>query len=284
VRIGGNPIKGQEPSIFVNVDTTTVEGLKRAKRLGLAQSGLADTIVTTYVHELHDLFDKQHRGRLFAMFRHPVDRAVSLFHYLKYVCINFFFYSVLFLFYVLDSYNLAFVLFSSCLQADWEPTYSPSLAKMSIEDYAKSGMAENNWLTRTLAHRSDEAILTDDDLQKAIDIIRRKILVGLLSEKEESMERIEKFFGWKYRVNPKNQEICRARLLGAGINTNKENTSEKLTPGTSAYDLLANENLFDLKLYDMVTSLFVEQSSYFNAVPDGFRLKNATCCKCQATC
>lgn len=252
VGIGGNPIKGQEPSVFVNVDTTTVEGLKRAKRLGLAQSGLADTIVTTYVHELHELFDKQHRGRLFAMFRHPVDRAVSLFHYLKY--------------------------------ADWEPTYTPSLAKMSIEDYAKSGMAENNWLTRTLAHRSDEAVLTDDDLQKAIDIIRRKILVGLLSEKEESMERIEKFFGWKYRVNPKNQEICRARLLGAGINTNKENTSEKLTPGTTAYDLLANENLFDLKLYDMVTTLFVEQSSYFSAVPDGYRLKNATCCKCQATC
>ncbi len=96
--IGGNPIKGQEPSVFVNVDTTTVEGLKRAKRLGLAQSGLADTIVTTYVHELHELFDKQHRGRLFAMFRHPVDRAVSLFHYLKYVCIKFFFYSVLFCF------------------------------------------------------------------------------------------------------------------------------------------------------------------------------------------
>lgn len=181
-------------------------------------------------------------------------------------------------------YNSFHSSFSFCLQADWEPTYSPSLAKMSIEDYAKSGMAENNWLTRTLANRSDEAVLNDDDLQKAIDIIRRKFLVGLLSEKEESMERVEKYFGWKYRVNPKNQEICRARLLGAGSNTNKENTGEKLTPGTSAYDLLANENLFDLKLYDMVTTLFVEQASYFSTVPDGFRLKDATCCKCEATC
>lgn len=59
--------------------------MERAKKLGLAQSGLADLIVTTYVYEANDLFDTQHRGRLFSVFRHPVDRAISMFHYLQYV-------------------------------------------------------------------------------------------------------------------------------------------------------------------------------------------------------
>ena len=68
---------------FINVDTTTVEGLHRAKRLGLAQCGLARAIVIRHVFESDILFDSKHKGRLFAVFRHPVDRQVSLFNYLK---------------------------------------------------------------------------------------------------------------------------------------------------------------------------------------------------------
>jgi len=63
---------------------------------------------------------------------------------------------------------------------------------MSVEEYAQSGMAENNWLTRTLANKSDDAELSDDDVNKAMDIIRRKFMIGLLSRKEETMERFEK--------------------------------------------------------------------------------------------
>lgn len=153
---------------------------------------------------------------------------------------------------------------------------------MSIEEYAKSGMAENNWLTRTLAHKSDDAVLTDDDLQKAVGIVRRKFLVGLLSEKDETMDRVERYFGWKFRINPKNQEICRAKLLGAGTNANLEHKNEKPLPGTLAYDLLASENLYDLLLYKDISTLFVEQRAFFNDTSDGFRLKDATCCKCEA--
>jgi hypothetical protein len=166
------------------------------------------------------------------------------------------------------------------IQADWEPTYNPQLASMSVEEYAQSGMAENNWLTRTLANKSDDAELTDDDVNKAMDIIRRKFMIGLLSRKEETMERFEKFFGWKYRINPTNQENCRVRLLGSGANANTEHKKEKPKPGTPAYDLLANENLYDIQVYEYVESLFDEQAVFVEGIPDGFRMEGATCCKC----
>lgn len=71
-------------SPFVNTDTTTLAGLKRAKQLNLGQSELADVIVVQHLYEAESLFDDEHRGRLFAMFRHPIDRALSMFYYLQY--------------------------------------------------------------------------------------------------------------------------------------------------------------------------------------------------------
>ena len=41
-----NSVKGQDSTPFVNVDPTTIHGLERAARMGLAESNLADAIVT----------------------------------------------------------------------------------------------------------------------------------------------------------------------------------------------------------------------------------------------
>jgi len=68
-------------SPFVNVDTTKIPGIERAKSLGLAESNLADFIVSPHIRELEQIFTPKARGRLFGIFRHPVDRAVSMFYY-----------------------------------------------------------------------------------------------------------------------------------------------------------------------------------------------------------
>jgi hypothetical protein len=81
VDIGGDTMN--EPSKFVNVDTTHIPGLEKAKRLGLVESGLAEVIVIRHVFDAEQLFNQQQRGRLFAVFRHPLERAVSMFNYLK---------------------------------------------------------------------------------------------------------------------------------------------------------------------------------------------------------
>eukprot|EP00549_Striatella_unipunctata_P004551 CAMPEP_0118697722 /NCGR_PEP_ID=MMETSP0800-20121206/14706_1 /TAXON_ID=210618 ORGANISM="Striatella unipunctata, Strain CCMP2910" /NCGR_SAMPLE_ID=MMETSP0800 /ASSEMBLY_ACC=CAM_ASM_000638 /LENGTH=505 /DNA_ID=CAMNT_0006597269 /DNA_START=173 /DNA_END=1690 /DNA_ORIENTATION=+ len=244
---GGNP--GQDRSPFVNVDTTTVDGIARAKALGFADSGLADFVVTPFIYEANDLFTKTANGRLFTVFRHPVERAISMFYYIQ--------------------------------VADWEPTYKPELKSWTLEQYATSDIIENNWMTRQLSNQLG-GDLTEDNLKVALEVIRRKFLVGLMSEMETTMGRFEKFFRWKYHVNPTNQEKCRVQLLSGGANSNSKNKpkKEKPKPGDKVYELLAWQNNYDLQLYEYIEALFQEQEAFVNGLPDDFRLMDATCCKC----
>jgi len=77
-----------EGATYVNVDTTSKEGLIRAKKLGLVQSNLADVVVTPYLYESADLFndlpeETEKKGRCFTILRHPIERAMSVFFYLQ---------------------------------------------------------------------------------------------------------------------------------------------------------------------------------------------------------
>uniref|UniRef100_A0A7S0C679 Sulfotransferase domain-containing protein n=1 Tax=Proboscia inermis TaxID=420281 RepID=A0A7S0C679_9STRA len=209
---------------------------------------MADAIVTPYIFDANPVFDAKHRGRLFTVFRHPVDRAVSLFQYLQI--------------------------------ADWEPTYDPSLKDMTIAEYAKGERVENNWMTRFLSD-SMSGDLNDAHLDAAMDVVRRKFIVGLLSRKEDTMERLERMFRWKFSVNPKNQEICRDNLLTGGANSNSANKKkDKPKPGSEEYDLLAWQNNYDIPLYEYIESLFDEQEELVKDIPVGYRNIDAHCCKC----
>ena len=68
-------------SPFVNIDSTTVAGIQRAKELGFADAQLAQVVVSPFVFETNDLFTQTAKGRLFSVFRHPIDRAISMFYY-----------------------------------------------------------------------------------------------------------------------------------------------------------------------------------------------------------
>ena len=56
------------------------------------------------------------------MFRHPIDRAVSMFYYIR--------------------------------VADWEPSYKPELQGWKMDQYATSDIVENNRMTRQLSNPS----------------------------------------------------------------------------------------------------------------------------------
>ena len=109
-----NPLFGWNQLITLNiVDTTTPQGIDRAISMGLLRDGnaLPEIIFSPYLHESSNLFkDTSYQGRIFCVFRHPIERAVSLFYYLK--------------------------------KASWEPTFSVQLEQIeSIEDYAISEFA-----------------------------------------------------------------------------------------------------------------------------------------------
>jgi len=236
---------GESP--FINCDASTIPGLKRCKELGLVESNLADFIASPYVYELEEIFSPKARGRLFTVFRHPVDRAVSLFYYIQI--------------------------------ADWEPTYSPELAQLTMSQFATSKYIENNWMVRTLT-KAYAGEISDDHLNIAKDIIKRKFLVGLLSKKVETMERIEKFFQWRYRVHPENQEKCREKLLIGGSNSNSKNKQDKPKQGDGVWELIAAQNEYDIQLYEFIEEQFEVQEVLFKDIPDGFRSVNASCAKC----
>lgn len=66
---------------YVNVDTTSIDGLHRSANLGLAASKLADMMSSSYFEEVGMLFDLEHKGRAMTIFRHPIERAVSHYYY-----------------------------------------------------------------------------------------------------------------------------------------------------------------------------------------------------------
>lgn len=147
---------------YVNVDTTTLNGIERAKSLQFATTSLADVAYTPYLKELVDIFNPQFRARIFALFRDPVDRTMSLYHQ---------------------------------QQRDDE-----EVAEMSIVDYIRSSKYIDNFMTRALTRKHHEK-LSDDDLLQAMEFTRKYIVVGLSEEIDESITKFTDHFGWKTRMD-----------------------------------------------------------------------------------
>ena len=99
-----------EQGKYVNVDVTTEDGIDHAASLKLIDSNLADIIVSPLLHKASSsLFNENRKGRIMTIFRHPIDRVISIFYYLQ--------------------------------KATWEPTYNPVFKNMTLRDYAFSQYA-----------------------------------------------------------------------------------------------------------------------------------------------
>lgn len=227
---------------FVNIDTVHEEGIKRAVEMGFPGSGLADVIVSPLFNEATDLFTSESPARIFTVFQHPVHRALSMFKYLG--------------------------------SAHWEPTYQPQFKNWTLEQYAESDYVESNWMTRMLSNNMG-TMLSDDDFKLAASVLRDKILVGLTSDLPETTERIEKYFRWKFRHNPEEQEQCRDSWLG------KDSSVPHLDEDSRAWQLLSDQNAYDMGLYEIALQLWKDQEAWFADDADGFRKLDATCCECE---
>lgn len=212
---------------FSPVDTTTAEGISRAVSMKLVESEIADVIFSPLLHESTRLFDNEsnHKGRVFCMFRHPIERAISLFYYLR--------------------------------DAAHEPTFSEKLKKIeSVEDYAVSVFAENNWMTRFVTNTMT-GTLTSEHLAVAKEILRRKVLVGLTRDMEASFERFIKYFGWDKNEISTDQKSCLEQYLFHGSNRRK--SQYKVQQDSNGWLLLKEKNFYDLQLYDYVLQLYEDQ-------------------------
>jgi hypothetical protein len=215
---------------YVNVDVSNPSGIKRAASLGLVSSGLSDIVVSALVNEVGQLFDQSNPGKIFTLLRNPVDRATSLFYFMQDVV--------------------------------WRApeSFNQDLANISIEDFYKRRMGESNWQVRYLTDQTTKAFIDEVDLKRAKEILRRKFLVGLTSEKEKSFERFEKFFGWQL-TNDIDRECVLKRM---GWDWSMRHPHQVIQEGTETWNLIAAQNQYDMQLYEYAEALFAQQSVLIN--------------------
>jgi len=216
---------------FINVDTTYIKGIERAKQLNLVQSQLVDVIVTPYIHEVSSILSPSHQGRVFAMLRHPIFRATSTYQFLKK---------------------------TDAVVANW-----------SLVQYASSDRIENNWMTRFLSnHHSGE--VTMEHLILAKEILRTKVLIGLEDTNWVSLKRFESYFDWKYTKEPTKQFECRKKFLikrEEAFDYKVDNENSLVKEGSQIWTLILWQNKFDMKLYQYAEKLFEEQGKLFPGIP-----------------
>jgi len=211
---------------YVNVDTSTPEGILKASQLGFASSHLADVMFTPLLSESAELLlDANSLGRMFALFRHPVERVISIFYYLQ--------------------------------GATWEPTYNPEYAQWTIDDYARSPYCESNWMVRSLTNKMTGP-LSGDDILVAKEVLRRKCLVGLMEGMDESITRFHSFF----RFGDEDALKCSREQFankGAGTNSHSHPTLDQTS---ETWAILAQKNTLDIRLYEYAQELFEEQGKW----------------------
>ena len=275
---------------YVNFDLESPKERKLAKRVGLAESDLADyamtmgqvvrtwnccyesricilvedTIIsycctpsTHFIFLQYDYVDTwtpAHPLRLFTIMRHPVDQAASAFYYLQ--------------------------------DATWERTYAPETKGWTIAEYIEKGRYSKDFMTRMLIDKRSERFhgeLTEEDLQLAKNILREKVLIGLMTRMEESIARFDAYFNIQPRNDPETVQNCKNNLFGHGSSGTGGNGYEKnfdkdakangpavapktnshkhpkVLEGTDDWNLLADAHKWDMKLWDYAVELFEEQ-------------------------
>ena len=221
-------VEAEDGRKYVNVDVTTPEGISRASRLGFSSSGLADIIFSPLLRESSELLldGDNHKGRMFAVIRHPVDRIVSLFYYLQH--------------------------------ATWEPTYNAQYATMTLEDYAYSPYCESNWMVRSLVNKM-EGPLEPADIEIAKEIIRKKCIVGLMDRMDETIIRFHAFFGFE----DDDALACgRENFSTAGGRQTNSHKHPTLDPKEDAWQTIAGKNRLDIILFEYALELFEEQTEW----------------------
>jgi hypothetical protein len=214
---------------YANVDVTSHEGLEHARRMGLAESAMADVIIAGSVVHLSSIFNTHNKARMFTLMRNPIERVTSSFYYIQ--------------------------------VATWERQYKPFLKDWTILQYINSEHHVDNSMVRTLVgKRSSKLTLSSKDLTNAKEIMARKCLVGLTSNYQETVQRFKKFFDWQEK-----DEHCLENLFapggGGNANSNKHRAIDK---NSEEYDALREMEIWDWRLYNYAVELFEEQAKYFS--------------------
>ncbi|KAL7486239.1 hypothetical protein ACHAW6_011858 [Cyclotella cf. meneghiniana] len=218
-------LEGSDGMHFANVDMSYPEGIAHASALHVGTDLRIDLVSSAYLYHAASIFDPEHKGFVFAMFRHPIDRAVSLFYNMR-------------------RYS----------------QYAKIIGPVeTVEMYARSSLVENNWMTRFLSNTLAGQLRPEHEAI-AKEVLRTKCIIGLLREKTESMRRLELFFHKKTERTQRREE-CTEKLLY--WDWPGKNRHDQIEEGSEAWQRLYDQNTFDIRLYEYAEQLFVAQAKIF---------------------
>ena len=218
----------------LNVDLSTPDAVANARRDGLVDMELADVVVSQLGLEGSTIFTTRHMGRAFTILRHPVRLAVSLFYYRRI--------------------------------ATWEPTYSPELNDITLQEHVERDGYYDNWMVRMLSNAKLGG-LNDGHLDLARSILERKFVIGISDHMDESFRQFERYFGWKEMK----AGCVTFHLHSAPSNKNKYPDLEQ---GGEVWNVIADKNKYDMALYYYA----LELCEYRVAVHDLIDLQRSWLC------
>jgi len=206
---------------ILNMDTTSPDGLDKSfeYREEIFSSGI-DLIVSNYFLAGAALFTERHRGRTFTIMRHPIEIAQSLFHYRK--------------------------------KAKWERTYREDWNQITFKDYANSESYIGNWVVHQLTGTMPWVQLTDEHLEQAKNILKKKVFVGIADQMDETVRQLREYFGWKEK-----EPFCAFNYLHS--NPSNTNPHPLIERGSETWNLLAKKEKYDMALYHFALELFAGQ-------------------------
>ena len=222
------------------------------------------------------MFNDDHQGRLFTMLKHPVYRSIDEYNYFQKM--------------QLDE-------IAEDILNDHERLRAERIKTMSLDEYVRSDMVPDNFLTRQLCRISldeqrqgwrsdyaDDRELTIDDLQYAKEVLRRKCLVGVTTRLEEFIDRVLLYLHLKShkhrhkdihqaddlnKIDEESKKTCRSSILN-----DWKSTQEYIRVETSidtfslendmTFQELMKKNTYDLQLYQYAEHLFDNEHGLIN--------------------
>jgi len=136
---------------------------------------------------------------------------------------------------------------------------------MTLEEYANSDLVESNLIVRMLTNKASGPI-NPDDLQMAKSILQQKFVVGLSSKMDESLDRIQKYFGWEavdhYRLGVFQRiKDCKAQYLSSNHVAKYAVPHSPIEVGSSEWDILSIKNWADIALYEFALDVYRDQEN-----------------------
>lgn len=135
-------------------------------------------------------------------------------------------------------------------------------------DWVNNENSDNNHMVKKLAGKVQKNTATEDDLILAMNTIRERFVVGLMHEMEESIRRFSRVIGIDESEGL--SRSCMYQYFGQKDGETKKMNSHshpKVEKGSPAWELLAEQNALDIRLYDYVLELFEEQRELVNLYP-----------------